>query len=183
MKDKERAIRSDYMHVGALDLTASLVWFEDPIQIQDIAGFIWEDPVGVVGDSLGSPIPTADVALQTRTFQVYWDQALDVLGYQSPDGQVFVSGLVRPPGIFPRFLGQLVGPPGSKGSTEVYGDVLPKGAHDLKIELASAQGEWAQAQLGGRTVYIVTFPSGLQTPIRSISYLGADGEPVSLRMP
>ncbi len=184
MKDKKKRVSgSDYMHVGALDLTASLVWFGESTRLQDIAGFIWEGPDGVVRDSLGSTIKTVDVALPSRTFQVFWDQALDVLSYQSLGGQVFVSGAVPSPGSFPRFLGQLDGPPGSARGTEVYGDVLPKGAHDLNIELASAQGEWAQAELGGRTVYIVTFPSASQKPIRSISYRGADGEPVSLRMP
>lgn len=183
MKDKKQASRIDYMHVGVLDLTASLVWFDEPTQVQDIAGFIWEGPDSVVRDSLGFTMETVDVALHSHTFQVYWDQALDFLSYQSPDGQVFFSGMAKPAEIYPRFLGELDGLPGSAGSTEVYGDVLPKGAHDLHIELASAKGEWAQAQLDSRTVYIVTFPTASQNPIRSISYIGADGEPVSLRMP
>ena len=63
------------------------------------------------------------------------------------------------------------------------GDILPKGAEDLKLELASAQGDWGEAQLGQRKVYVVTFPAVADKPISSISYMGVDGDRVSLRMP
>jgi hypothetical protein len=181
MKDERRASRSDFMHVGALDLTASLVWFDEPTSIKDIAGFIWEEPDGVIRDSLGNTMPTVDVAIGTQTFKVYWDEDLDLLSFQSPGGEVFVDTLGRQ-GIYPRFLGELHSSSGG-GKTTVLGDVLPKGADGLAIELAGGTGEWAQAQLGGRTVYLVTAPSTQSYPIRSISYTQADGNPVSLRMP
>jgi hypothetical protein len=61
--------------------------------------------------------------------------------------------------------------------------VLPRGAKNLKLELASARGHWGQGQLGERTVYAATFPAAQSNPLTLISYAEADGNRVSLRMP
>lgn len=182
LKDKTRASRYDFMHVGALDLTAALVWDDAPLKIDDIAGFIWEDPDGTIRDSLGNTMPTVEVAAGPQTFEVYFDEPLDVLGYQSPAGQVIFSGQQLTKDGFPRLLGGLNGPPGMTGSSDVYGDALPVGAHDLTIRMGTGKGAWGQAEVSGRTVYVGFFPTSADKPIRSIEYTGADGQRVSLRL-
>ena len=175
-------VHSDSMHVGALDLTAIVVVLDESARADDIAGFVWAEPDGVIRDSLGHQVLRTEVTVGERVVTLYWDESLDIVGYQSPNGYSGSAGFKLSRGIYPRSLG--VADHGGGVTADLLGDVLPDGAHDLRIALNSGRAEWGSAELAGRIVYVVAQPSGTASrAIRSISYLGADGQPVALDMP
>jgi hypothetical protein len=179
MKKPQEAPRyTNSMHPGTLDLTAVLVVFDKPAEASDLAGFVWQAADGTLVDSLGDAVPSATVEAAGQQATLYLDPTLNLMGYRLSDG---ASASLNPdsPGwhAYPRL--QFYDRSGVDQRTRwVLADVLPSGAHDLKIDLAP-DAHWSTVELAGRTGYVIVSESARTTqPVRSLSYVDAAGKRV-----
>jgi hypothetical protein len=167
---------TDSMRVTGLDLTAVLLVFEDDEQADQLTGFLWAEPDGTLVDSVGSDVATAVVEVGGEKVTVFSDPGLRQLGYRLENGLATTVHTGREwPHAYPRLQGPRES--GDSGTTWVLGDLLPAGAHDLSITLATEDGDWRTAELGGRTAYVVVARTqGDDQPITSLRYTDADGK-------
>lgn len=175
-KPLENLRTTDSMHPGSLDLTAVLLVFDKPAEAADLAGFVWQSADGTLVDSLGDSVPATTVDAAGQQVSLFLDPTLNLMGFRLPDG---VSQSLNPDMpwsyAYPRL--QFYDRSGADQRTRwVLADVLPSGAHDLKIDVAPG-AHWTTVELAGRTAYVIVSESERTAqPIRSLSYVDAEGK-------
>ncbi len=177
-----KGIYSNRQGIAGVGMTAFWAYFEEADGPGRSTGFLWETVDGVVRDSAGKTTPSARIALSDRSFIVYRDEDQNTMGIRvSGDGSSYSNRISdsKPGDLVKGGLGRK----NDDGTWEwtQYG-VLPAGAHDVKLELSDADGEWGSATMGdGRVAVVANSPRKSDTAdvIQSISYSDADGKVVT----
>ncbi|HEY3337510.1 MAG TPA: hypothetical protein VGK18_03320 [Propionicimonas sp.] len=179
-----KGIYSNQQEITGVGMTAFWAYFEEADGPGWSKGFLWQTVDGAIGDSSGKSVPGAQVVLKDRSFVVYRDEDLDVVGIRATgDGNSYSNRISdsKPADLVQGGLGRSNGD-GTWDWTQ-YG-VLPAGAHDISVELSDPDGEWASAAMSdGRIAVVANSPRRADTTdvIRSISYSDAAGKLVTYR--
>jgi hypothetical protein len=168
----------DWTHPGLLDLTAAILVFDEPRQASDVAGFLWEAADGSLVNSFGDPVRTAQATVAGQRIELYWDPTLKQLGIRTDGGPSLQTHAdLEKPYAYPRLQSRKELMDGR--TVAVLADLLPPGAHDLRVDLAAPDDDWTAVELGGRTGYVIV--AGDNRPIGSLSYTDAAGRTVVWR--
>lgn len=176
--------QSESSTVGVLDLTAFVVTFDRADQADNVAGVVWRDRAGTLRDSLGSVIPRVELTLSDRILTVFWDERLNVLGWE--DSLRGSAEMVGRSELHDRFLGPsevfAVGAhdPADQRSTIIIGDILPAGARDVVLTPTDPAAEVVRGELAGRIVYAARARVAEGDSLgMSVSLVTAEGKSVS----
>ena len=165
-----------------INATAYLTGYLKSGELNLLRGFLWEGTDGVVHDSLGNVVPSAEIALSGDTYLIYRDVALDVGGVAPRQGGGFAFHVrdLTPGDLLDGGLGRQ----DDDGTwTWARFGCLPPGAHDITVELAPGDGSWASAVLSDGTVAVLAVnhsKSDRAKVVTSISYRDANGKLVLL---
>jgi hypothetical protein len=177
-KPGEDLRRIDSMYPGTLDLTAVLLVFDKPAESADLAGFVWQAADGTLVDSLGDAVPATTMDAAGQQVTLFLDPTLNLMGFRRSDGASASLHPDLPGSAYPRL--QFYDRSGADQRTRwMLADVLPSGAHDLRIDLAPG-AHWTPVELAGRTGYVIVSESDRTAqPVRSLSYVDAEGKRVA----
>jgi hypothetical protein len=173
---------TDQQPLTGINATAYLIGYIEAGGPDTVRGFLWHGTDGVVQDSLGNLVPSAEVVLADDTYWVYRDTALDLMGIEprkEGNGYSFRLSDVKAGDLVHGGIGSR--PDKGEWTWTQFG-TLPPGAHDLKVVLAQPGAEWGSATLSDGWVFVVAHAVTTKTKvITSLTYTDADGKVVTAR--
>jgi hypothetical protein len=178
--DPVKGAIGDHSPLVGINATAYLTGFIQSGGPDTVRGFLWRGTDGVVHDSLGNAVPSAEIALADDTYFVYRDAPLDIMGIDPKKEGGGYSFRLSDVGAGDLVHGGMGTRPDKGVWTWTQFGTLPPGAHDIKVVMADPAGEWGSATLSDGWVFVAAYAqTEASNVIRSISYTGADGKVVT----